>query len=166
MDGLIPPRPRIAAQPLSWWNLARKELGLECNLSLKLGEVHKLLFPESKLHGLWHQAGADVLMTLDMINFYFRKILDQPQKGKIENYLSTACEALQSDGSAVERASVQEAHHDDTEDELGRDFENDWDYDDGDGWESDQDDWDSESNNEDYETQSDGDRDSDTTQEW
>ena len=158
----------MAAQPLTWWRFARKELGLEGNLSLQLGEVHKLLFPESKLHGRWRQAGADVLMTFDLINFYFQKIRGQPQKAKIENYLFTACEDLQPDGSAGERASAQEAQRDGAEDELGSDVENDWDRDDDDDddeWDSDQDDWDSESDDDDYDGESDDDGDSDVSQE-
>ena len=168
---MIPPRPRMAAQPLTWWRFARKEFGLEGNLSLQLGEVHKLLFPESKLHGRWHQAGADVLMAFDLINFYFQNIRGQPQKAKIENYLFTACEDLQPDGSVGEPASAQEAQRDGAEDELGSDVKNGWDSggdddddDDDDEWDSDQDDWDSESDEDDYDSESDDDGDSDASQ--
>lgn len=74
---------------MTWWDLARTELGLEESLSLNLGNVYESLFPEiPELYENRHRAGADVCMTIELIEFYFRKVRCQPQKGKIENYFS------------------------------------------------------------------------------
>ena len=80
----------MTAEPLTWWELTRDRLGLESYLSLKLGNLYKLLFPERlELYESMHQAGPDVLMTIELIEFYFRKVRGQLQRGKIENYLSS-----------------------------------------------------------------------------
>ncbi|KAL7784056.1 hypothetical protein V8C37DRAFT_413544 [Trichoderma ceciliae] len=154
-DDLIPPRPRMTAQPLTWWRFARKELGLEGNLMLQLGEVHKSLFPESKLNGHWHQAGADVRMTLDLINFYFQKIRGQPHRAKIENYLFPSCEDRQPADLAGEQQSAKNSQHNGAEYTWDSDVENDWDSNDDDEVEdSEQDDSDSESDDDDCDSES------------
>lgn len=145
----------MTAQPLTWWRFARKELGLEGNLMLQLGEVHKSLFPKSKLNGHWHQAGADVRMTLDLVNFYFQKIRGQPHRSKIENYLFASCEDRQPAELAGEQQSAKNAQHYGAEYTWDSEVENDWDSNDDDEVEdSEQDDSDSENDDDDCDSES------------
>ena len=84
---MLPEQPGLNETPFAWWSAVRRLLGYQDLLNLSLSKVYRLLFPEDyELYTRAHTAGADVLMTIRMIECYFKNIRGQPQRGKIDNY--------------------------------------------------------------------------------
>jgi hypothetical protein len=82
-NDLVPTRPKLTVEPLTWWDLARTELGLEDSLSLNLGNVYELLFPERpELYENKHRASSDVCMTIELIEFISGKSVVSRKRGR------------------------------------------------------------------------------------
>jgi hypothetical protein len=77
-------------RPIAWFCALRQELRLQpSDLSLSLGSLHHLIFPEKEdLFAQWHNAGPDVIMTIQLIEFYFRRMTKNPVAGKLESYFA------------------------------------------------------------------------------
>jgi hypothetical protein len=87
-EDLLPPKPKWLERPLAWWMAVRHRLALgSSDLSLALGNLYGLIFPEDPclLHR-WHNAGADVHMTIRLINAYFCRVKGISIPGKIDAY--------------------------------------------------------------------------------
>jgi hypothetical protein len=51
--------------------------------------LHRLIFPEKEdLFAQWHNAGPDVIMTIQLIEFYFCRMTKNPVAGKLESYFA------------------------------------------------------------------------------
>jgi len=91
-EDLLPAKPVWPARPIAWWSTVRDGLGLgRSDLNLGLGFVYRLIFPDyGDLLHRWHNAGADVQMTIRLIVAYFRLVRGAPIPGKIESYFLAA----------------------------------------------------------------------------
>ena len=91
-EDLLPAKPVWPARPFAWWSTVRDGLGLSrSDLHLGLGFLYRLIFPDDgDLLYRWHNAGADVRMTIRLIVAYFCLVRGAPIPGKIEAYFLTA----------------------------------------------------------------------------
>ena len=132
--------PNFHEGPLAWWTLLQHSLNI--TLKLSLSALYKTLYPENT--GLFqrrHSAGADVSMTIQLIEFYFRNVRGQPQQGKLENYLQKSSLGARADSSRVEEVNedspVERARETNVRDECDTDSEYTWTTDLEDEWNTD-----------------------------
>ncbi|RFU31820.1 hypothetical protein B7463_g4524, partial [Scytalidium lignicola] len=87
-EDLLPPRPKWSQRPLAWWPAARSHFGFNRgHISLALGMLYKLVFGSySDIANQWHHAGADVQMTIRLIEAYFCRAKGKPIRGTLEAY--------------------------------------------------------------------------------
>ena len=101
-----------------------------------------MLYPENtSLFQRRHSAGADVSMTIQLIEFYFRNVRGQPQQGKLENYFQTSSLGARAHISRVEEVNedtlVERAWETNVRDESDTDSEYAWTTDLEDEWNTD-----------------------------
>ena len=74
--------------PLGWWRGIRKQVGANASsLSFKLGRIYK--FPSSENRCLFqsqHTAGADVQMTIHVIEVHFDRVMGKALRGTIDSF--------------------------------------------------------------------------------
>lgn len=136
-ENLLPRMPNFHEGPLAWWTLLKHSSG--CALDLSLSALYKTLYPENtSLFQRRHSAGADVSMTIQLIEFYFRNVRGQPQQGKLENYFQKSCLGARGDSSRVEEVDedslVERTRERDVKDEWETDSEYAWTTDSEDKW--------------------------------
>jgi hypothetical protein len=86
--GSVTSRPKWREKPLSWWSNARRHFGYNSGqISVSLGRLYQLIFNE-ELQSLAQVVlhGADVQMTIRLIDAYFRRTQGSPIPGKIEAF--------------------------------------------------------------------------------
>ena len=85
---LLPRKPEWPERPLAWWQGIRKQVGANASsFSCKLGRIYKFLFPENhRLFQSWHTAGADVQMTIHVIEAYFDRVMGKAPRGTIDSF--------------------------------------------------------------------------------
>src|ERR1700722_9050136 len=85
---LLPRKPEWPERPLAWWQGIRKQVGANASsFSCKLGRINKFLFPENRrLFQSWHTAGADVQMTIHVIEAYFDRVMGKAPRGTIDSF--------------------------------------------------------------------------------
>jgi hypothetical protein len=85
---LMPPQPNKSECPLAGWREFRTVSNLSSrSFPLALGRLHRITFPERlELSKHWHNAGADVIMTIQLIRAYFDRARNRPIEGKIMTY--------------------------------------------------------------------------------
>ncbi len=88
---LMPTRPKSTERPLLWWGEIKRTSGLSRpSFPLGLGTLYRIVFPERlELSKYWHNPGADVVMTMQLIRAYFDKASNRSIGGKIDSYLPT-----------------------------------------------------------------------------
>jgi hypothetical protein len=101
---LIRPKSKKTECPLAWWEEIRSAANLNASsFPLKLGLLHRIIFPERlELSKHWHNPGADVTMTKELIEAYFDKASNRPISGKIDSHVlinSFSDNARMSEGS-------------------------------------------------------------------
>jgi hypothetical protein len=77
----------LVETPLKWWSDLRKKQGYTArDVSIRLGNLFRNLFPASTLFDTWHDAGADVQMLKKIIEAYFQLARNRAIPGRIDSY--------------------------------------------------------------------------------
>jgi hypothetical protein len=92
---LLPSPPRWGERPVAWWTAVTDGLSVRVNKrALALGNLYQSIFPEdNSLARRWHHAGADVQMTVRLVDAYFRRLSRISLYGKIESFYSPVGES-------------------------------------------------------------------------
>lgn len=120
----MPPLPKREERPLTWWENIRRDLGVSASsFSLKLGVLHRVIFPERHaLSKKWHDPGADVTMTMNIIEAYFDRAKNRAIVGKIDSYFLAQENSVAKDDTDMEDRS-EEDEDDENEDDENEDDE-------------------------------------------
>jgi hypothetical protein len=111
---------------LKWWRDLRKKQGYRArDVSIKLGNLFRNLFPASTLFDTWHDAGADVQMLKKIIEAYFQLARNRAIPGRIESYFrpshpnsASHAKVMEPESSTDEDEELSDICDDDEDEEL------------------------------------------------
>lgn len=128
----MPPLPKREERPLRWWDNIRRDLGLSASsFSLKIGVLHRVMFPERRaLFKKWHDPGGYVTMTMHIIEAYFDRAKKRAILGKIDSYFLAQENSVDKDDTDMEDRSEED--EDDEEKNMDKEGEENTGAEDGD----------------------------------